>query len=147
MCRPELDDYFMEIARVVASRSTCLRRKAGALLVKDKRILSTGYNGVPKGLPHCEDVGCPRENYASGTHHELCRAVHSEQNAIVQAAIHGVSIEGATLYCTHQPCALCAKMLINAGIVRVVYYEDYPDMGSLDFFNQAGIAVVKLEKA
>jgi len=145
MARPELDDYFMEIARVVASRSTCLRRRAGAVLVKDKRILSTGYNGVPKGLPHCEDTGCPREKYPSGTHHELCRAVHSEQNAIVQAAIHGVSIEGATLYCTHQPCTLCAKMLINAGITRVVYREDYPDEGSHNFFKLAGIVIQKLE--
>jgi len=144
MGRPELDDYFMKIAEVVASRSTCLRRKAGAVLVKDKRILSTGYNGVPKGLPHCEDTGCPRKNYPSGTHHELCRAVHSEQNAIVQAAIHGVSIEGATLYCTHQPCTLCAKMLINAGIKRVVYKEEYPDNESLKFFKQAGIDVEKI---
>jgi dCMP deaminase len=135
----------MRIAEVVASRSTCLRRKAGAVLVKDKRILSTGYNGVPKGLPHCEDTGCPREKYESGTHHELCRAVHSEQNAIVQAAIHGVSIEGATLYCTYQPCTLCAKMLINAGITRVVYRDDYPDMESLKFFVQAGVNVEKIE--
>jgi dCMP deaminase len=144
MSRPKLDDYFMKIAEVVASRSTCLRRRAGAVLVKDKRILSTGYNGVPKGLPHCEDTGCPRENCLSGTHHELCRAVHSEQNAIVQAAIHGVCIEGATLYCTHQPCALCAKMLINAGIVRIVYHEDYPDEGSLEFLRIAGMEVLKI---
>lgn len=145
MGRPELDDYFMQIAEVVASRSTCLRRKAGAVLVKDKRILSTGYNGVPKGLPHCEVTGCPRKDYPSGTHHELCRAVHSEQNAIVQAAIHGVSIEGATLYCTHQPCTLCTKMLINAGIKRVVFRENYPDGVSLEFFRQAGISTLKLE--
>jgi dCMP deaminase len=145
MGRPELDDYFMQIAGVVASRSTCLRRRAGAVLVKDKRILSTGYNGVPKGLPHCEETGCPREQYDSGTHHELCRAVHSEQNAIIQAANHGVSIEGATLYCTHQPCALCAKMLINAGIVRVVYKENYPDGGSLEFLKLAGIEILKKE--
>jgi dCMP deaminase len=145
MARPELDDYFMEIAKVVASRSTCLRRKAGAVLVKDKRILSTGYNGVPKGLPHCEDTGCPRADYPSGTHHELCRAVHSEQNAIVQAAIHGVSIEGATLYCTLQPCIICTKMLINAGIRRVVFREDYPDDGLLIFFKQAGIPVEKIK--
>jgi len=144
MSRPELDNYFMEIAKVVASRSTCLRRTAGAVLVKDKRILSTGYNGVPKGLPHCEDTGCPRADYPSGTHHELCRAVHSEQNAIIQAANHGVCIEGATLYCTHQPCALCAKMLVNAGITRVVYHEDYPDEESLKFFVLAGIDVCKI---
>jgi dCMP deaminase len=143
MGRPELDDYFMEIAEVVASRSTCLRRRAGAVLVKDKRILSTGYNGVPKGLPHCEDTGCPRADYPSGTHHELCRAVHSEQNAIIQAALHGISIEGATLYCTHQPCTLCTKMLINAGIKRVVYREDYPDDCSIKFFEQAGIIIEK----
>lgn len=146
MGRPNLDDYFMKIAEVVASISTCLRRKAGAVLVKDKRILSTGYNGVPKGLPHCEETGCPRKNYASGTHHELCRAVHSEQNAIVQAAIHGVSIEGATLYCTHKPCTLCTKMLINAGIERVVYKEEYPDDGSLSFFELSGIKVEKIKK-
>jgi len=145
MGRPELDDYFMQIAEVVAGRSTCLRRRAGAVLVKDKRILSTGYNGVPKGLPHCEETGCPRAQYDSGTHHELCRAVHSEQNAIIQAANHGVSIEGATLYCTHQPCALCAKMLINAGIVRVVYQENYPDGGSLEFLKLAGIEILKKE--
>lgn len=145
MSRPELDDYFMEIAQVVATRSTCLRRRAGAVFVKDKRILSTGYNGVPKGLPHCDETGCPREQYPSGTHHELCRAVHSEQNAIIQAANHGVRIEGATLYCTHQPCTLCAKMLINAGIKRVVYREDYPDNGSLEFFKQAKIKVHKME--
>ena len=144
MQRPELDDYFMEIAQVVASRSTCLRRHAGAVLVKDKRILSTGYNGVPKGLPHCADNGCSRAQYPSGTHHELCRAVHSEQNAIIQAAIHGVCIEGATLYCTHQPCTLCTKMLINAGIVRVVYHEDYPDDGSFEFFKLADIEVCKI---
>jgi dCMP deaminase len=145
MHRPELDNYFMEIARVVASRSTCLRRRAGAVLVKDKRILSTGYNGVPKGLPHCEEKGCPRALCPSGTHHELCRAVHSEQNAIIQAAIHGVSIEGATLYCTHQPCTLCAKMLINAGIRRVVYHLDYPDSGSLEFFKLAHIEIHQIE--
>jgi dCMP deaminase len=145
MSRPELDDYFMEIAEVVASRSTCLRRKAGAIFVKDKQILSTGYNGVPKGLPHCEETGCPRANLPSGTHHELCRAVHSEQNAIVQAAIHGVCIEGATLYCTHKPCTICTKMLINAGIRRVVYRKDYPDDGSLKFFEQSGIVVRKLQ--
>lgn len=145
MDRPELDGYFMEIAEVVASRSTCMRRKAGAVFVKDKRILSTGYNGVPKGLPHCEETGCPRAEYPSGTHHELCRAVHSEQNAIIQAALHGVCIEGATLYCTHQPCTLCAKMLINAGVKRVVYREDYPDGGSLKFFEQSGIRVNKLK--
>jgi dCMP deaminase len=142
--RPSLDEYFMEIAMVVAKRSTCLRRQAGTVLVRDKRILSTGYNGAPAGLVHCLETGCPRESFASGTYHELCRAVHSEQNAIIQAALHGVSTEGATLYCTHQPCALCAKMIINARIVRVVYREDYPDGESLRFLKQAGIDALKV---
>lgn len=144
MNRPSIDEYFMEIAFVVAKRSTCLRRHAGTVLVRDKRILSTGYNGAPSGLEHCEETGCPREDCPSGTFHELCRAVHSEQNAIIQAALHGVSTEGATLYCTHQPCALCAKMLINAGIGRVVYRESYPDSESLKFLEQAGIEVLRL---
>lgn len=139
-----MDDYFMEIASVVAKRSTCLRNQVGALFVKNKRILTTGYNGAPAGLPHCDEVGCAREGVASGTRHELCRAVHAEQNAIIQAALHGVSIEGSTLYCTHQPCILCAKMMINARIRTVVYEESYPDETALDFLDQAGIGVRKL---
>jgi dCMP deaminase len=143
--RPTLDQYFMEIATVVAKRSTCLRNQVGALFVKNKRILSTGYNGAPAGLEHCDMVGCARENVESGTRHELCRAVHAEQNAIIQAALHGISIEGATLYCTHQPCILCAKMMINARIVKVVYQQSYPDGTALDFLQQAGIEVIKLQ--
>jgi dCMP deaminase len=139
--RPTLDEYFMEIATVVARRSTCLRNQVGALFVKNKRILSTGYNGAPAGLEHCDVVGCAREGVASGTRHELCRAVHAEQNAIIQAALHGISIEGATLYCTHQPCILCAKMMINARIAKVVYQRSYPDGTALDFLQQAGIEV------
>jgi len=139
--RPSADDYFMEIATVVAKRSTCLRNQVGALFVKNKRILSTGYNGAPAGLEHCDVVGCAREGVASGTHHELCRAVHAEQNAIIQAALHGISIEGSTLYCTHQPCILCAKMMINARIAKVVYQQSYPDKTALDFLKQAGIEV------
>ncbi len=139
--RPNLDQYFMEIATVVAKRSTCLRNQVGALFVKNKRILSTGYNGAPAGLEHCDVVGCARENVESGTRHELCRAVHAEQNAIIQAALHGISIEGATLYCTHQPCILCAKMMINARIAKVVYKHSYPDGTALDFLKQAGIEV------
>ncbi len=139
--RPNLDQYFMEIATVVAKRSTCLRNQVGALFVKNKRILSTGYNGAPAGLEHCDVVGCAREGVASGTHHELCRAVHAEQNAIIQAALHGISIEGSTLYCTHQPCILCAKMMINARIAKVVYQQSYPDKTALDFLKQAGIEV------
>ena len=144
--RPTLDQYFMEIATVVAKRSTCLRNQVGALFVKNKRILSTGYNGAPSGLEHCDVVGCAREGVASGTRHELCRAVHAEQNAIIQAALHGISIEGATLYCTHQPCILCAKMMINARLRKVVYQQSYPDETALDFLHQAGIEVVKVKE-
>lgn len=133
----------MEIAKVVAKRSTCLRQNVGAVIVKDKRILSTGYNGAPMGLPHCLDIGCLREelNVPSGERHELCRAVHAEQNAIIQAAVHGVSIKGATLYTTHQPCIMCAKMIINAGIVRVVYGKKYADERGLEFLKEAGIRI------
>lgn len=145
--RPTLDQYFMEIATVAAKRSTCLRNQVGALFVKNKRILSTGYNGAPAGLDHCDLVGCARENVASGTHHELCRAVHAEQNAIIQAALHGISIEGATLFCTHQPCILCAKMMINARVRKVVYRQSYPDGAALEFLRQAGIEVVRMQES
>ena len=144
--RPGMDEYFMEIASVVAKRSTCLRNQVGALFVKNKRILTTGYNGAPAGLDHCDVVGCARENVESGTRHELCRAVHAEQNAIIQAAMHGISIEGATLYCTHQPCILCAKMMINARVKKVVYLQSYPDQTALDFLQQAGIEVVRVKE-
>lgn len=129
MDRPDWDSYFMEIAEVVSKRSTCLRRKVGAVLVKDRQILATGYNGTPKGLPHCEQVGCLREklHVPSGQNHELCRGIHAEQNAVIQAAVNGVSTLGATLYCTHQPCVVCSKILINAGIKRIVYANPYPD--------------------
>ena len=129
---------------MVAKRSTCLRNQVGAVLVRDKRILSTGYNGAPAGLEHCDSVGCAREGVESGTRHELCRAVHAEQNAIIQAALHGIGIEGAILYCTHQPCILCAKMMINARISRVVYAESYPDGTALQFLKQAGIGVERM---
>jgi dCMP deaminase len=119
----------MEITRLVVSRSTCLRRQVGAVIVKDKKILATGYNGAPSGLPHCLEVGCLREGMGipSGERHELCRGLHAEQNAIIQAAYYGVSINGATLYCTNLPCIICTKMLINAGITRVVYGQGYAD--------------------
>jgi len=144
--RPSVDEYFMEIARVVARRSTCLRNHVGAVIVRDKRILSTGYNGAPHNMEHCLTLGCVREDrkIASGTRHELCRAVHAEQNAIIQSALHGVSIEGATLYCTHQPCVLCAKMLINGHIRRVVFENSYPDTDALKFFEDANMEVVDL---
>ena len=143
--RLSIDDYFMEIAYVVAKRSTCLRKQVGAVVVRDKRILSTGYNGAPIDLEHCLDIGCIREekNIRSGERHELCRGVHAEQNAIIQAALHGVSIEGASIYTTHQPCILCAKMLINSRIKRVVFGKSYPDKASLEFFEMANISVVK----
>lgn len=141
--RPTIDEYFMEIASVVAKRSTCLRNQVGAVIVKDKRILSTGYNGAPRNLEHCLDIGCVRQqnNIASGTRHELCRAVHAEQNAIIQAALHGVSIENATVYCTHQPCILCAKMLINSRVEKVVFGTVYPDKEALAFFDKAGVKI------
>ena len=145
MKRPTIDEYFMNIAKVVATRSTCLRHHVGAVIVRDKRIISTGYNGSPKGLKHCLDIGCIRdqENIESGTKVEICRAIHAEQNAIIQAALHGTSTEGATLYCTHQPCIICAKMIINAGIIKVIYGEDYPDEAAIELFNEANIEVIK----
>ncbi len=133
----------MSIANLVKERSTCVRRKVGAVIVKDKNILATGYNGPPSGLPHCIDVGCLREKLGvpSGERHELCRGLHAEQNAIIQAAKHGVSIKGSTLYCTHMPCSICIKMIINAGIVEVIYQEGYPDKLSESFIEQSGIKV------
>ena len=127
--RPPYDEYFMEMAHVVSKRSTCLRRNVGAILVKDKHILSTGYNGAPKGLKHCSEVGCLRENMdiPSGERHELCRGLHAEQNAIIQAAVFGVSITDSTLYCTSTPCVVCVKMLINAGVKEIIYSGEYPD--------------------
>ncbi|HVQ01154.1 MAG TPA: dCMP deaminase family protein [Candidatus Thermoplasmatota archaeon] len=127
--RPSYDEYFMEMAHVVAKRSTCLRRRVGAILVKDKHILSTGYNGAPKGFAHCSETGCLREhmNIPSGERHELCRGLHAEQNVIIQAAVFGTSIKGSTLYCTNTPCVVCVKMLINAGVQEIIYAGDYPD--------------------
>ncbi|MBN2847839.1 MAG: cytidine/deoxycytidylate deaminase family protein [Coriobacteriia bacterium] len=144
MPRPSWDEYFMTIADHVSERATCVRRQIGAVLVKDKRILATGYNGVPAGLAHCDEVGCIREQRGipSGTQHELCRGIHAEQNAVIQAARHGISIDGATAYCTHQPCVLCAKILINAGVVGIVYREPYPDPLSEEMLAEAGIVPV-----
>ncbi len=148
MTRPTWNEYFMEIASVVASRSTCLRRKVGAVIVKDGRLLTTGYNGAPKGLAHCEQVGCLREkeHIPSGQRHELCRGTHAEQNAIVQAALYGVAIEGATLYCTHQPCSLCTKLLINAGIQKIIFEQGYPDALAEELTKGAKIEVCQLSK-
>ena len=139
--RPSWDEYFMRIAREVAMRSTCLRRQIGAVIVLDKRILATGYNGAPSGLPHCSEVGCLREKLGvpSGERHELCRGLHAEMNALLQGARHGVRMERGTLYSTHVPCSLCAKMVINTGIVRVVAAVDYPDPFAREMLVQAGV--------
>ena len=145
--RPDWDHYFMEIAQVVSKRSTCLRRSVGAVIVKNKQILATGYNGTPKGMPHCGEVGCLREqlHVPSGKNHELCRGIHAEQNAVVQAAVHGVSVEGGTLYCTNQPCVVCTKILINAGIERIVYKDPYPDKLAEDMLAASGMKVEVLD--
>jgi dCMP deaminase len=143
--RPSWDEYYMNIVDLVKDRSTCLRRKVGAIIVKDKRILASGYNGAPAGCKHCEEIGCLREklNVPSGERHELCRASHAEQNAIVQAAKHGISIDGGTIYVTTRPCIICSKLIINAGIKRVVYIGDYPDELSMELLEEAGILVEK----
>ncbi len=147
MSRPSWEEYFMSIAGQVATRSTCLRRRVGCIIVVEKRIVATGYNGAPTGLPHCEEVGCLREKegVSSGERHELCRGLHAEQNAIIQAAMHGTAVRGGTLYCTHKPCVLCTKMLINAGIVRVCYGEGYRDRLADELADEAGLELVPME--
>ena len=144
--RPSWDEYFMGITEMVAQRSTCLRRKVGAILVRDKRIIATGYNGAPAKVSHCLDVGCLREQLGipSGERHELCRGLHAEQNAIIQAALHGFSIEGSTLYCTNMPCSICSKMLINARIEKIYYKEGYADSLSSLLLAEAQVPVVQL---
>jgi len=144
--RPSWATYFMEITQLVAKRSTCTRRAVGAVVVKDKRILSTGYNGAPTGVRHCIDIGCLREqlNIASGQRHELCRGIHAEQNAIIQAAYHGFSIKGGLLFCTNLPCAICAKMIINAGIRGIYYLDGYADDISTQLMQEAGVELIKL---
>ncbi|MBW2145522.1 MAG: cytidine/deoxycytidylate deaminase family protein [Deltaproteobacteria bacterium] len=141
--RPSWDQYFMEITQLVAKRSTCLRRQVGAVLVKDKRILATGYNGAPMGLRHCAEIGCLRaqQGVPSGERHELCRGLHAEQNAIIQAAYHGITIKGSNLYCTNQPCIICTKMLINSGIVRILFLDGYADPLARGMLEEAGISV------
>lgn len=144
--RPSWDQYFLEVTRVVATRSTCLRRQVGAVVVKDKRILTTGYNGAPSGLAHCTERGCLREQLAipSGQRYELCRGLHAEQNAIIQGATYGVSLLGATLYTTLEPCVTCAKMAINAGIVRIVFAQPFADDLNRELLREAGIDVEHL---
>ena len=145
MDRPSWDEYFMEAAELTAKRSTCIRRNVGAVIVRDKHIIATGYNGAPRGIAHCEERGgCLRLklNVPSGERHELCMALHAEQNAIIQAATSGQSVEGATIYVTHQPCVICAKMIINAGIKRIVVREGYPDQLAVEILEEAGIRSV-----
>jgi dCMP deaminase len=136
----------MSIAQLVATRSTCLRRKVGAVLVKDRRILATGYNGAPIGIRHCEDVGCLREqlHVKPGERHELCRGLHAEQNVIIQAAYHGVPTKGTTLYSTHLPCIICSKMLINAGVEKIFFLEGYPDQLAAEMLEEANIETMRL---
>ncbi len=141
------DEYYMSITHLVARRSTCLRRVVGAIAVKDKRILATGYNGAPAGLEHCLDVGCLRDKMGipSGERHELCRGLHAEQNIIIQAAIHGVSISGAFIYCTTQPCLICSKMLINCGVKKIYFSQGYPDQLAQEMLTQAGVEFEPLQ--
>ncbi|MFA6384072.1 MAG: cytidine/deoxycytidylate deaminase family protein [Candidatus Omnitrophota bacterium] len=142
------DEYFMQIAHLVSQRATCLRRRVGAVIVKDKRMLATGYNGAPSGLSHCFEIGCLRDKLKipSGQRHELCRGLHGEQNAIIQASLYGISVKGSTIYVTNQPCVICAKMLINAGVVEIVIADRYPDTMAMDFLKEAGIKVRKLKR-
>lgn len=145
--RPSWDQYFMAITNEVAKRSTCLRRKIGAIIVKDKRILTTGYNGAPKNVRSCLEIGrCLRQQLKipSGQRHEICRALHAEQNAIIQAAYHGVNVNGSVIYSNTQPCVMCAKMIINSGIKKVYYQQEYPDELALELLGEAGVKLVKL---
>jgi dCMP deaminase len=143
MDRPDNDTYFMRMAELAATRSTCLRRNVGAVVVKEKRVLTTGYNGAPKGLKHCAEVGCVRltNNIESGTRHELCRGVHAEQNAVIQAAYFGVSIKDSTIYTTNYPCVMCAKILVNAGVREIVCRDDYVDALSRKVLEESNMTV------
>ena len=145
--RMGLDEYFMNVARLVSKRSTCLRRPVGAIVVKRKRILTTGYNGAPRNLRHCLEVGCLRDQLGinSGERHELCRGVHAEQNAIIQGAVFGTPLEGGTLYTTTFPCVMCSKIVINAGLVEIVYGEGYPDDLSKELLEESGIVIRRYE--
>lgn len=145
--RPDWDEYFMQMAELVSQRSTCLRRKVGAVLVKDKRILATGYNGAPTKITHCEVTGCLREKLKvpSGQRHELCRGLHAEQNVLIQAALHGVSTRESSLYITCSPCIICAKMIINAGIKEIICKSWYPDKMAEEFLEEAGVILKILE--
>ena len=141
------DEYFLKLAFLVAERSTCLRHHVGAVIVRDKRILTTGYNGAPSGVKDCLELGCLREELGipSGQRHEICRAVHAEQNAIIQAGVYGIDISGSTMYCTHSPCIICAKMIVNAKIKRFVTAGEYPDESFKALFDEAKVEFVKLD--
>jgi dCMP deaminase len=141
--RPGWNEYFMSVTHLLSTRSTCLRRKVGAVIVKDKRILATGYNGVPQGIKHCSETGCLREklNIPSGERQEICRGLHAEQNAIIQASRFGISIKDSVLYCTHQPCVTCAKMLINAGVGEIIFSGDYPDKFAVNMLKEAKVKI------
>ncbi|MFX1562818.1 MAG: cytidine/deoxycytidylate deaminase family protein [Promethearchaeota archaeon] len=141
--RPSIDEYFIRFAELAATRSTCIRRQVGAVLVREKHILTTGYNGAPSNMEHCTPETCLRlkANVKPGERHELCRGVHAEQNAIIQCALHGVSSRSATLYVTHSPCTICAKMIINAGIIRIVIKKKYPDERGIKMLKDSGIQV------
>jgi dCMP deaminase len=145
--RPSWEKYFMDITCLVAKRSTCTRRAVGAIIVKDRRVLATGYNGAPSQVRHCAETGCLRAQLAvpSGERHELCRGIHAEQNAIIQAAYHGASIKGGTLYCTNLPCSICAKMIINAGIRRIIYQSGYADAISREMLDEAQVELIHLQ--
>lgn len=146
--KPSWDEYFMDIAHLVAKRTSCIRRAVGAVLVKDKHVLATGYNGAPKGIKHCEETGCLRQQMEvpSGQRHELCRGLHAEQNSFLQAALHGVCVEGASIYVTVTPCIICAKMIINAGVKEVVIEGEYPDKMAMEFLEEAKVKVRKIER-
>lgn len=146
--RPSWDEYFMKLASLVAERSTCLRHNVGAIIVKDKRIIATGYNGAARGIKDCTERGCLRNelNIPSGTRHEICRAIHAEQNAIIQGAFHGISVRDSIMYCTHTPCMICAKMIANAGIKEVVSYHDYADEEARNFLQEAGVKLRKVPR-
>lgn len=146
--RPTWDEYFMKMASLVAERSTCLRHHVGAIIVKGKRILTTGYNGAAKGVKDCLELGCLRDELGieSGTRQEICRAIHAEQNTIIQAGVHGINISGSSLYCTHTPCMICAKMIVNAGINEVISYHDYADEEARKFLKEVGIKLRKVSR-
>jgi dCMP deaminase len=146
MSRPAWDDYFTQMATLAASRSTCLRRHVGAVIVKERMVLSTGYNDTPRGVPNCGEGGCARcaSDVPSGVGHDTCLCLHAEQNSIIQAAYHGVSIAGGSIYVTHQPCLICAKMILNAGLRRVVFAGDYPDALAREMLEAAGVELVRV---